>query len=213
MNARLTFQWLVLFFALVLPMTAVAQEDPSVFFRFYYSSWMDGEVAKSPLDPNGVFTGDQGLKKNRKTELELIFWGRVGLSGSRYYLNRQFTDQTGGTAICATPPCDVTENGIFQTYNLTLYGSDVSHDQFNFFAGAGSGNGNYEYYLDGVLQDKGGLFTNLSTKRYFVGFQYTYQRIGFRFEINRITASKTFQGETAEVEETLKYLTVFIPLN
>ena len=46
-----------------------------------------------------------------------------------------------------------------------------------------------------------------------MGFEYTYQRIGFRFEINRITASKTLQGETAEVEETLKSLTVFIPLN
>ena len=90
---------------------------------------------------------------------------------------------------------------------------EVSHDQFNFFLGAGSGNGDYDYYLNGVRQDKMALFSNLATKRYFLGFEYTYQRIGFRFEINRITASKTFQGETAEVEETLNYLTVFIPLN
>ena len=213
MNARLIFQWMVLFFLLALPMTALAREEPSVFARFYYSSWMDGEVAKSPLDPNGVFAGSQGLEKNRKTELESIFWGRLGLSGSKFYLSRQFKDETGGTSICATPPCDVIESGIFQTYNVTLYGNEVSHDQFNFFLGAGSGSGDYDYYLNGVRQDRGELFSNLTTRRFFLGFEYTYNRIGFRFEINKRSASKTFQGETAEVEETLNYLTVFIPLN
>lgn len=213
MNARLLFQWFVLFFALTLPMTAGAQEDPAVFFRFYFSSWMDGEVAKSPLDPNGAFTEDQALNENRKAEIEMIFWGRVGLSGSKYYLSRQFTDETGGTAICASPPCEVIESGIFQTVNVTLYGSAVSKDQFNFFVGAGAGKGDYDYFLNGGRQDKGELFSNMATKRVFVGFEYTFNRIGFRIEINKITASKTFGGETAELEETLKYFTVYIPLN
>jgi len=213
MKTMLTLQWFVLLFALTLPFTAVAQEDASVFVRFYYSNWMDGEMAKSPLDPNGAFTGDQAVNGNRKAEIELIFWQHVGLSGSKYYLSRHFSDQTGDTAICTTPPCDVIESGIFQTYNLTLYANAVSHGQFNFFAGAGKGSGDYDYFLNGMRQDKGELFSSMATKRYFLGIEYTYDRIGFRVEINRLSASKTFGGETAEIEETMRYLTVFIPLN
>lgn len=197
-----------------LPSQASAQAgDSPVMFRFYYSSWMSGKVEASPADPAGVLKDEARLNQNLKSELEAIFLGHVGLSFSRLKMHRDYLDTRGLTAGCAGISCFVDENAVHETFNLTLYGREVEHDKFNLFLGAGGGKADYDYSIDGARQVNDDLYKDMSVERTFAGVEYSFQRIGFRLEISRVRASKTFQGTEAVLEETFQYFTVFIPLN
>lgn len=201
-----------LLLALALPWSARGQE-PSVFVRLYYSSWMLGKVRVSPLDPQGALTETQRLTQNPKAELEAIFLGRFGISFSRQKLHRGFQDTAGVTTGCATAPCVVEENAVHEAFNLTLYGRRVAHDQFNLFIGGGAGKVDYDFSSDGTRLDEAERHKEMSLSRWFAGVEYSFDRIGFRLEWSRARARKSFQDQQAELDETFQYLTVFIPLN
>jgi hypothetical protein len=193
------------------PRAAHAETDPRV--RLYWSSWMTGQIAGSPADPAGSFTGSEELGQNIAAGLEAIFLNRVGVSYSRMRLQRDFSDAAGAVAGCATPPCQISERGLEQSLNLTLYAWDTRGNGFNAFAGGGAGNMDYSYQVDGALQTSGELYNALSLSRWFWGIEYTYERIGFRIEISRVTAHNELSGLEARLEHDLRYLTLIIPLN
>ena len=201
-----------LLFALALPWSARGQE-PSVFVRLYYSSWMLGKVRTSPLDPQGALTEEERLTQNPKAELEAIVLGHLGISFSRQKLHRGFQDTDGVTTGCATAPCVVEENAVHEALNLTLYGRRVAHDQFNLFIGGGAGKLDYDFSSDGTRLDEAERHKEMSLSRWFTGVEYSFDRIGFRLEWSRARARKSFQDQQAELDETFQYLTVFIPLN
>jgi hypothetical protein len=188
---------------------AYAQE-PSVFVRLYWSSWMTGEVQHSPADPQGLFRQSDTLTGNIKSELEAIFLQHLGVSFSRQKMERHYTDPNAG---CGTPPCVINEEAVHQSLNLTLYARQVAHDQFNLFAGGGAGYLDYNYGLNGVTQTQSEVYNNMSLARWFAGFEYTFQRIGFRVEVSRVTGNKAVLGQSADIAETFRYLTLVIPLN
>lgn len=195
------------------PRAVFAQENSSVLVRFYYSSWMDGKVDKSPLDPTGFFAADKTLAGNAKSELELIFFQHLGVSYSRQKLRRAFVDEFGNSAICAAPPCFVQESGDFKTINFTLYAFEAGGDSFNLFIGGGSGSGDYFLDLNGQPQAPREVFKDLSVTRAFSGLEYAFERIGFRIEFSKLRAEKSVGIETAEIEESRQHLIVFIPFN
>jgi hypothetical protein len=194
------------------PAPAAAQES-SAYYRFYYSSWMQGRVEKSPLDPSGALTDERKLTQNIKAELEVILAGHFGLSFSRQKLHRGFRDEAGAIPACTAPPCSVEENAVQQSLNLTLYARAVEHDKFNLFLGGGTGSADYSYAVDGVDLSDPELHDGQSLARWFAGMEYSFERIGFRLEASTVRASKSFQGRDTELEETFQYFTVFIPLN
>lgn len=213
LNARIAL--CVVSVLLALPWAAQGQE-PDTFVRLYYSSWMDGEVEQSPADPQGRFTDGAALSENPQVGLEVIFLRRLGVSFARQKLLRGFQDATGTVAGCAAPPCQIEEHALLQSVNLTLYGREVAHNQFNLFLGGGAGDLDYEYSVDGVRQTNGELYDNLSLSRWFLGIEYTFDRIGFRLEISQASASKSIpqaSPATADVEGAFQYLTLVIPLN
>jgi len=187
-----------------------ARAEPGVFARLYWSSWMTGQVQHSPADPQGLFRESDTLTGNIKAELEAIFLQRLGVSFSRQKMERAYVDPL---AVCATPPCLINERAVHESLNLTLYAREVTHDQFNLFAGGGAGYVDYNYWINGASQSQGELFSNQSMGRWFAGFEYTFDRIGFRVEISRATAGKSVLGQSAELAETFRYLTLVIPLN
>ncbi|HKJ00594.1 MAG TPA: hypothetical protein VKB51_19145 [bacterium] len=189
-----------------------AHADDPVFVRLYYSSWMTGRVDRSPADPTGAFSNEM-LTQNPDVGVEAIFMRRLGLSFTRQKLLRDFSDPAGSVAGCAAAPCQVSENGVQQAVNLTLYGRPVQHDQFNLFAGGGAGSLDYGYRTDGTAYPGGDLFKSLSLSRWFFGLEYTYDRIGFRIEISHASASQTIAGQKAELGAAYRYLTLVIPLN
>ena len=139
-----------------------------------------------------------------------IFLQRLGVSFSRQKMERAYVDPL---ASCAAPPCVIAERALHESLNLTLYARQVTHDQFNLFAGGGAGYVDYDYRVNGVSQSPGELFSNLSLGRWFAGFEYTFDRIGFRVEISRATASKTLLDQSVDIAETFRYLSLVIPLN
>lgn len=185
-------------------------QDPSVLVRLYWSSWMTGEVQHSPADPLGMQREAHTLTGNIKSDAELIFLQRLGVSFSRQKMERKYFDLA---LTCANPPCRVDESAVHESLNLTLYGRRVTHDQFNLFAGGGAGYLDYNYAIDGIPQANGDVYSNMSLARWFAGFEYTFERIGFRVEVSRVTAGKSVPGQTADVAETFRYLTLVIPLN
>lgn len=190
-----------------------ARADAPVFVRLYYSQWMTGRLERSPADPNGVFAGNAGLTQNAQTGLEAVFLRRIGLSYVRQKLLRNINNGAGVITGCSSAPCFVAENGVAQSVNVSLYARAVEHDQFNAFAGGGAGYEDYSYSAGGAPYPGGDLFKSLSLSRWFFGAEYTFDRIGFRVEVSRSSATKTLQGKTAQLDATYRYLTLVIPLN
>ena len=209
-SMRLTTRFSLIAVCALLAIPAGARAEPSVFARLYWSSWMTGQVQQSPADPQGLFRESDGLTGNIKAELEAIFLQRLGVSFSRQKMEREFHDPMG---VCASPPCLVNERAVHESLNLTLYARQVTHDQFNLFAGGGAGYVDYNYSIDGVSQSQGEVFSNMSLARWFAGFEYTFDRIGFRVEVSRATAGKSVLGQSADLSETFRYLTLVVPLN
>lgn len=190
-----------------------AAREPDTFGRFYYSSWMTGRVPHSPADPTGAYNAGEPLAQNPRTELEVIFLRRLGLSYSRQKLQRAFDGAPADVPGCLVAGCKVNEESVEQSFNLTLYGRQVAHDSFNLFLGGGSGYLNYKYTVDGVEQTQGDLYHGMALSRWFWGFEYTFQRMGFRVDFSRMTASKSLPGQRAELAENRTQLSFIIPLN
>lgn len=196
-----------------LPDSARARHNQkNVWYRLYYSHWMTGEILESPADTAGAYQDEFGLTQNIQTQFEMIFLRHVGLSYSRLRMNRKYDDAAGAITGCATPPCAVEESALHQMLNLTLYAREVDYGKFNLFVGGGSGGVDYQWSVDGVRQENEDLHKNMGVSRTFVGFEYSFERIGFRVEFSRIRAFKEFQGQESIMEESFQYLTVFIPL-
>ena len=177
--------------------------EPSVFMRFYYSHWLDGKVLGSPFDPAGAYEGEV-VDTSTKGALEMVVFGHFGLSYSRQKIHREFIDSSSQF---------VDENSLQRSYNLTLYGKRVRHDQFNYFLGGGLGRSNYLYSVNGISLQNADLHTDMSSRRWFAGVEYSFDRIGFRVEFGDTEAERTFGGQTARLDQSFRYLTVFIPLN
>ena len=210
---RLCQRYALLALLLLAALPRGARADEPVFVRLYYSTWMTGRVEQSPLDPAGAFTGSDGLVQNPRSELEAIFLRRLGLSYARQKLERRLVDGAGRVGGCSAPPCDVVEHALQQSLNLTLYGRAVRHDQFNLFAGAGAGYLDYDYAVNGTPQTGGSLHRGLSLSRWFLGLEYTFERVGFRLELSRVSAYQALEGQEARAAATYRYLTLVIPLN
>jgi hypothetical protein len=187
--------------------------EPGPFVRLYYSHWMKGEAKHSPADPQGAFTGSEALHSNPLLGIELIVLRRVGLSFVRQKLERGFMDATGAVPGCVAAPCAVSEQGVEQSLNLTLYAGAVAPNQFNAFLGGGSGTLDYRYDVDGVRQTHGALYEGLSLSRGFAGFDWVFERVGVRLEVGYRRAHRSLDGQRAEVDATYQHLTLIIPLN
>lgn len=194
------------------PGTARAAE-PETYARLYYSSWMTGRVPYSPADPDGAYQGGEPLHQNPKSELEVIFLQRLGLSYSRQKLQRTFLGAPGLVPGCLAAGCTVVEEALEQSFNATLYGRAVRHDSFNLFLGGGSGTLNYGYAVDGAEQTAGELYHGMSLSRWFWGFEYSFERMGFRVDFSHMSASKSLPGASAQLAENRSQISFFIPLN
>lgn len=185
-----------------LPPAAGAAEPP-VLFRFYYSTWLQGTVEKSPADPTGAYS-KEGPRPATKGDLEMIAWGHVGLSYSRQIVRRRFETAPGQM---------LEEFSLQETYNLTLYARHSTHDAFNLFAGGGAGQADYQYKLNGVRQDDPALDKHLPIQRWFAGVEYTFDRIGVRVEYIRVQGSHEAGGRKDELAQRFGYLSLYIPFN
>ena len=190
----------------LLPLTAamVQARGSSLMWRFYYGQAFHSELAATPSDPDGD-EADTQPKQVGKGELELILWQRAGINLSREVVLREFDAAPGLTA---------TEEWLQYLGSLTLYALPVEHNSFNLFAGIGNGYvEKYTLRLNGTMQTVPAAHKSMNLHRTFGGVEYTWERIGFRLEIARMTGEKTADGIDAELDQTHQYLTLVIPLN
>lgn len=170
--------------------------------RYSYSHWVTAEVTKSPFDPNGNYASKPPLQA-RKSEVELIFFQRVGLSQS--WMKTLRGDTTGGVGW--------EETTLQEASNLTLYAFPSRHNDINFHLGLGVGRVQYDYQVDGVSQVVKGLNDKLSLKRRFLGFEYTFERLGLRIEFVRVRAENSQGGQTVQLHQNFRFFTLYIPFN
>lgn len=173
-------------------------------WRFYYGQAFHSTLPATPSDPDGDEVDTQP-KQVGKGELELILWQRAGINLSREVVLREFD---------ATPTITATEEWLQYVGSLTLYALPVEHNSFNLFAGFGNGYvEKYTLRLNGTTQSVPAAHKSINLHRTFGGVEYTWERIGFRLEISRMTGEKTADGIDAELDQTHQYLTLVIPLN
>ncbi len=182
-------------------------------FRFYYSNWGEGLMLLSPADPTGAFE-EERVDDASRGELEAIFFRRIGLSFSRDKSRREFTDSGGTLPDCAAPPCAVIEETVSTSYNLTAYMGQVEPNGLNAFIGGGVGQVDYAYSINGVVLENPDLHNMMDLTRTFVGFEYEFERVGFRVEMIELKANKSDgAGNSAEMHQRYQFLTIFIPFN
>ena len=181
---------------------ARAAESP-VKVRFAYSQWVQGTVQESPLDPDGSYV-EEGLQPVGKTEIELIFWQRLGVSQVWQKLHRTI-ETDGGNRL--------EETAMQESTNLTLYALSVEDYGFNFMFGYGMGQADYNYSINGVSQEDHKLHYDMPLTRSFGGLEVTLERVGIRFEIVRTEARKEHGGTESVLRNSARYLTFFIPFN
>lgn len=186
---------------------ALAQNgEPSVFYRLYYSyaPYFQGDVKETPADPKGNFD-DEPLDWSDKLELEAVVWGHLGFSVTRLRWAREFFNNQGDK---------INESAQAHLANLTLYASEMRHDAWNLFIGIGYGElPKYRIKVNSRRVDESLLHRNLIVRRNFAGVEYTFERLGVRYEINQITAENSSGDQTAEFDGMIQYLTFYIPLN
>lgn len=193
---------LVLSLLLLTAMTASAEGN--VMWRFYYGQAFHSELPSTPTDPDGEEQTTQP-KQVGKGELELILWLRAGINLSREVVLREFD---------VTPTITATEEWLQYVGSLTLYALPVEHNSFNLFAGFGNGYvESYKLRLNGSMQTRPSAHKGINLHRTFGGVEYTWERIGFRIEVSRMTGEKTADGIDAKLDQTHQYLTLVIPLN
>jgi len=198
--------------ALVLLFLTQPQSAQAAKVRFYYSHWLAGTPDMTPMDPNGKLA-DAPMEQPHYAALELIVWRHVGLSYTRTRISRDFTDDVGITPACATPPCEMHEEAQLSAWNVTLYPWPSRHYAFNAFVGAGVGSVDYRYSADRVWLESPELHWAMPMDRWFAGFEYTFDRIGYRVEYQHEAARKDYMGQSAEFSHDMKMFTVYIPFN
>jgi hypothetical protein len=190
------------FFTLAIVATT-AHADGNVLLRFYYSPYAAGTIRESPADPQGDKKGEV-VDSTWKGDLEVILWGRLGISGSRQNVLRDF--EAGGQP--------VHEEWVQYSYNLTLYLREAGYNRFNLFAGAGTGQvEKYRYSVDGTRLDTRKRHTNLPLTRAFGGVDYTFERIGLRYEYSAVEVEKETPGFTDRIKQAYHHIGIFIPFN
>src|SRR5262249_5010832 len=155
--------------------------DGNVLLRFYYSPEAASVIHSSPADPKGK-DSDQAADSTWKGDLELIFWGRLGLGASRQNVLREFDNSAGQK---------IQQEWEQFSYNATLSLREAGYNRFNVFAGAGSGQvEKYKYSVDDVRMDTRRRHMAMPLSRTFGGIDYTFERIGFRYEYNSVQVEK-----------------------
>ena len=190
---------------LVCAAPAWAQDDGgSVYYRIHYAPYFVGELEKSPADPQGQYQSEM-VDQADKLELELVFARHLGISASRIRFAREFQNSAQQK---------VNESASALMLNATLYGSPVQHNAWNLLLGAGYGTiGEYRIKVDGVRQDQSPLHRNIIARRIFAGIEFTFDRLGIRYEFNQIEAEKSSGRKDTELSGVFQFVTFFIPLN
>lgn len=182
---------------------ATARADGNLLLRFYYSPYAAGTIGESPADPKGDKKGEP-VDSTWKGDLELILWGHLGVSGSRQNVLRDF--EAGGQP--------VHEEWVQYSYNLSLYLRKAGYNRFNLFAGAGTGQvEKYRYSVDGIRLDTRKRHTSMPLTRVFGGVDYTFERIGFRYEYSAVEVEKETPGFTDRIQQAYHHVGIFIPFN
>jgi hypothetical protein len=191
-------------FSLLLLSAAAVRAESNTLLRFYYSPNAMGTISKSPADPNGD-KKSEAVDSTWKGDLELILWRRLGLSASRQNVLRDF-DNAAGQA--------VHEEWVQYSYNLALYLREVNHYKFNLYAGGGTGVvEKYRYSFDKVRQNTRARDQNMPLSRAFGGIDYTFERIGFRYEYSVVDVEKDTAGFKDKLDQTYQHIGFFIPFN
>jgi hypothetical protein len=181
-----------------------AQEPPNFQYRLHYSPAFTSHIDKTPFDTTGKY-GDEPADMANKIEAEVVMFRYFGLSVARIPFYRQFKADGGQS---------VDEHGNENLYSVTLYATQVQHDSWNLFIGTGWGSiPEYRIKIDGERVDTAPLDRNLQLRRVHGGIEYTWDRLGVRLEVNRITAREKSGGQKAELDQVFQYLTFFIPFN
>jgi hypothetical protein len=183
---------------------ATAHADGNALLRFYYSPQSVGTIQKSPADPRGK-DSDEPVDSTWKGDLELILWGHLGLSASRQNVLREFNNSADQK---------IQEEWVQFSYNLSLYLREAGYNRFNFYAGAGTGQvEKYRYSVDDVRMDTRQRHVSMPLSRTFGGIDYTFERIGFRYEYNVVEVEKDSPGFKDNISQTYQHIGFFIPFN
>jgi len=195
---------LALAFCSLLIVVATAHADGNALLRFYYSPYAVGSIGKSPADPNGDATSE-AVNSTWKGDLELILWGHLGLSGSRQNVLRDYENSAKQ---------QVHEEWVQYSYNLALYLRQAGYNRFNIYAGGGAGAvEKYRYSIDKVRMDTRRRDMAMPLTRTFGGIDYTFERIGFRYEYSVVDVQKDTPGFKDKISQTYQHLGFFIPFN
>jgi hypothetical protein len=178
-------------------------EDANHLLRFYYGVGQ-GKVARSPLDPAGTYANEP-VDRTSLGALELILFRRVGISGSRQYVLRQFSDSLGVLQ---------EEQWVQYSADLTLYLLESRHNSFNLYLGGGSGLvERYQYAVNKVTLSTPALHDNMPLTRGFAGMEFTLDRIGFRLEASVVEVEDHAGGMTNRIDQSYQLLSAYIPFN
>jgi hypothetical protein len=183
---------------------ATAHADGNALLRFYYSPYAVGSIGKSPADPKGDVKSE-AVDSTWKGDLELILWGHLGLSGSRQNVLRDFENSANQ---------QVHEEWVQYSYNLALYLREAGYNRFNLYAGAGTGQvEKYRFSFDKVRLDTRRRHTSMPLSRAFGGLDYTFERIGFRYEYSAVDVEKDTPGFKDKISQAYQHIGFFIPFN
>jgi hypothetical protein len=181
-----------------------ARADGDALLRFYYSPWAVGTINKSPADPTGA-DKSQHTDSTWKGDLELILWGHLGLGGSRQNVLREFENAAKQ---------QVHEEWVQYSYNATLYLRRAGYNKFNLFAGGGEGQvEKYHFSINKVRMNTTARDNNMPLTRVFGGIDYTFERIGFRYEYSKVEVEKDTPGFKDKLSQSYQHIGFFIPFN
>ena len=204
-TARTWITALALAAGMVCAAPAWAQDDGgSVYYRIHYAPYFVGNLEKSPADPQGRYQSET-VDQADHLELELVFLRHLGISASRIRFAREFENGAQQR---------VNESASALLLNATLYGSPVQHNAWNILLGAGYGTiGEYRIKVDGVRQDESPLHRNVDVRRIFAGIEFTFDRLGIRYELDQIEGGRSSGRKKTELSGVFQFVTFFIPLN
>ena len=179
------------------------EAGPPLQLRLYVNALTAGKIAKTPADPLGDFS-THSFGSNGAT-LEFIVMRHLGLSISQQFQDRHYTNKAG---------VDTREDWINTYYSLTAYARATGHRRGNAFLGYSTGT--VDHYTEkqaGTSVPPFDPARNLPLTRVFAGFEYTFDRIGFRAEWVEFDSADKISGQKVNLNQTLQVLSVYIPFN